>query len=229
MARARAVLFDFAGTLFRHRRDPAWTAGLIGALSRSRSVWDSKLRFDRFDLIPDSHAHLDEDVRNAWVRRDLDPTLHRAAYVGVLRAAGVDRPGMAELLYERLVDWRYWQPYPDTVPALVRLSAAGIPAAVVSNIGWDIRTVLQRYRASRFVSATVTSYEEGCLKPDPRLFLIGCQRLGVAPEDTLMIGDDEQTDGGAASLGIRLSLVKPLPPHQRPAALLEKLRTAGLL
>lgn len=40
-------------------------------------------------------------------------------------------------------------------------------------------------------------------KPESTLFSIGCERLGIAPEECLMIGDNPATDGlGAARAGI---------------------------
>lgn len=51
----------------------------------------------------------------------------------------------------------------------------------------------------------VTSYESDCFcKPNPKYFTTVCERLGVRPEECLMIGNDEGEDMYAASLaGIR--------------------------
>ncbi|WP_158626021.1 HAD-IIA family hydrolase [Arsenicitalea aurantiaca] len=66
-------------------------------------------------------------------------------------------------------------------------------------------------------------------KPEPLLFELGCARLGIAPSDGLMIGDNAETDGaGALRLGmgflqvrkglIRTALARPAPaPHQEAA------------
>ncbi len=46
----------------------------------------------------------------------------------------------------------------------------------------------------------VTSYEsEGFCKPNPKYFLSICERLGVSPEESLLIGNDEEEDMHAAS------------------------------
>ena len=49
----------------------------------------------------------------------------------------------AEALYDQLLDPESWQPYPDTRATLEHLK--DVPLAVVSNIGWDIRPVFERY------------------------------------------------------------------------------------
>jgi putative hydrolase of the HAD superfamily len=38
--------------------------------------------------------------------------------------------------------------------------------------------------------------------PAPRLFEAACDGLGVAPEATLMVGDNPLTDGGAVEVGL---------------------------
>lgn len=47
----------------------------------------------------------------------------------------------------------------------------------------------------------VTAYEEDCFtKPNPNYYLSICERLGVSPQDCLMVGNDELEDMYGASL-----------------------------
>ena len=43
-----------------------------------------------------------------------------------------------------------------------------------------------------------------------------------------MIGDSEEADGGAAALGAQVRIIDPLPPAQRPDALLGALASVDL-
>ena len=54
----------------------------------------------------------------------------------------------------------------------------------------------------------VSGYETsvGC-KPDPRYFKAMAERLGLAPEECLMVGNDVRDDGGALMAGMSLFLV----------------------
>ncbi len=45
-------------------------------------------------------------------------------------------------------------------------------------------------------------------KPNPRYYLEVCEKLGVAPKDCVMVGNDVEEDGCAASLGMEVLLVK---------------------
>lgn len=47
-------------------------------------------------------------------------------------------------------------------------------------------------------------------KPEPAMFQLGCQRLGIDPADGVMIGDNPLTDGvGAAAVGLAFWQVMP--------------------
>jgi putative hydrolase of the HAD superfamily len=121
-----------------------------------------------------------------------------------------------------------WQPYADAADVLKRLTAAGLACGVVSNIGWNIRVPLGAGGLLPYLGTVVCSYEEGVRKPDPALFAIACERLGVDPARTLMVGDSPHADSGGLPLGIRTVLVSPEPPDRRPAGLLPVLAAAGL-
>ncbi|WP_406317907.1 HAD-IA family hydrolase [Streptosporangium sp. NBC_01639] len=69
------------------------------------------------------------------------------------------------------------------------------------------------------VTAYLLSYEQGIQKPDSVLFQTACDRLDLAPDDVLMVGDNPAADGGAAALGCKVHLVDHLPVDRRPAAL----------
>ncbi len=207
------VLFDFSGTLFRLEPDPGWSEELIGLLTASTLV----------------AAHLPDELAEDWARRDLDPGLHRSVYLASLTGS---RLGLthaeAEAAYERMFEPASWQPYPDTVTALRRLRERDLPVAVVSNIPWDIRAVFRHHDVADLVDEFVLSYTEGVMKPDPKIFLVACQRIGITPADALMVGDSPEADGGAAAVGIRTTILDHLPSAQRPDALLSTLDEHGI-
>jgi HAD superfamily hydrolase (TIGR01493 family) len=213
------VLFDYSGTLFHLEPGPDWLAGeprrdeLLALLTASTR----------------SAVHLPPGFAEDWARRDLDPETHRAVYLAVFTDSDLRaEPAVAEALYERMLDPASWQPYPDTEPALRRLRAAGIPVAVVSNIAWDVREVFRRHGVDDLVDEYVLSYVEGVMKPDAKIFTVACQRIGVDPARVLMVGDSEEADGGAVTVGARFAHVEPLAVAERPDALLNVLTAQGL-
>lgn len=207
------VLFDFSGTLFRFEPGDGWPSTTADEATRERLVAVLTAPAMSTELIP-------PDLRDAWARRDLDSDLHRTVYLGMLGASGIAlTEEESEAVYVSLTDPEAWHPYPDTVSVLNGLRTAGIPVAVVSNIAWDIRNVFRRHGVEDLVDEFVLSYVEGVVKPDPKIFRIACQRLGVAPEEARMVGDSEEADGGAVTAGAEFVHVEPLPTSERPSTL----------
>jgi FMN phosphatase YigB (HAD superfamily) len=218
----RGVLFDFSGTLFRLEPD---LGGLVDRTGAPMGGEEQAEVMRRMTAPVGQPGGLPEELRDDWEHRDLDPVLHRDLYLAVLRGSGVGNP---EFLYDRMCAAESWYPYPDTVEALKTLARAGIPVAVISNIAWDIRPVFERAGVADLVDEFVLSYLEGAMKPDPLLFTVACARIGVSPDQALMIGDSKEADGGAARIGCSVAIVDPLPVDQRPATLLEVLSDNGL-
>ena len=61
------------------------------------------------------------------------------------------------------------------------------------------------------VDTYVLSFEQGCQKPDPRMFLAALDLLGVDAHRTLMVGDRASHDGGAAAVSIATFILPPAP------------------
>ena len=224
-----AVLFDFSGTLFRLTERDDWFADLHDAAG---APIDGALQAEmmrRMTAPTGIPAELDDESTDAWFRRDLDPELHRTAYLAILRASGLTVPGHAESLYARVADPESWQPYPDTGEVLTLLSELGVGVGIVSNIAFDLRTVFELHGWERLVDSWALSHEVGIIKPDAGIFRAALDTLGVAPERALMIGDSEEADGGARAIGCAFEHVLPLPTAQRPDGLLAALGPLALV
>jgi HAD superfamily hydrolase (TIGR01549 family) len=87
-----------------------------------------------------------------------------------------------------------------------------MPLAVVSNTGWDVRTVFAARDLLHLVHTFVLSYEVGAVKPSPQIFHDACRALHVQPQHALMVGDDPVADAGAVRAGLRTLLLPALPP-----------------
>ena len=207
------ALFDFSGTLFRFEPGPGWPS----------TTFDEPMR-ERLTTVLTSPTmsadHLPPDLADAWARRDLDPDVHRTVYLASMASTGFElTEEETELVYRSLTAPEAWHPYPDTAEVLRGLAEVGVPVAVVSNIAWDIRPVFRELGVEDLVSEFVLSYVEGVVKPDPKIFTIACQRIGVDPEHAVMVGDSPEADGGASAIGCRTVIVDPAPTATRPSAL----------
>jgi HAD superfamily hydrolase (TIGR01549 family) len=200
------VLFDMGDTLLGRGDGPAILRDEAKALGREvdlataqRVWWEIQVK-----------ARGAEELAKG---RDLSERAHRECWTALYSAADVVAEGLGRVLYEREVSAEAWRPFPDTRPVVEALHAAGIPMVVVSDTGWDIRPVLDRYGLLSYFAGLVLSYEYGVAKPAPQLFTAACELLGMEAADALMVGDNALTDGGAIESGVRVYL---LPPVQDP-------------
>jgi HAD superfamily hydrolase (TIGR01493 family) len=225
----KGVMFDFSGTLFRIESASLWLRAVVAnaGLAVSEGELDACAHeLEEFGAQPGGvpPRRVPPRLEGLWRERDLTAERHRAAFTALTREAGLPSADLAEALYDRSQVSEAWQPYPDAEETLRALRGRGIPVAVVSNIGWDMRPVFRDHGVDDLVDAYFLSYECGVEKPDPRIFQMACDKLGVVPGDALMVGDDRVADVGAAALGCQVHLVDPLPVDGRPSALAEVLQ-----
>lgn len=221
------MLFDFSGTLFRLEEDESWASDLTQANGEPFDYHHQAEIMRRMTAPVGLTVELDEASEFAWRHRDLDPALHRKAYLEILRVSGVPSREQALGLYHRLTDPAEWTPYPDTGDVLATLHVRGIKTAVVSNIAFDLRPAFAARGWDAYVDEYVLSYEVGAIKPNEAIFRFALDRLEVTGADAVMVGDSTVADGGAAALGCGFELVEPLPTAERPDALLSVLRRYG--
>jgi HAD superfamily hydrolase (TIGR01493 family) len=223
-----AVLFDFSGTLFRLEEEPSWFDGVHDADGVPVDGAGAAELMRRMTAPVGETVEFDDATRHAWRHRDLDPVLHRQAYLHVLAQSGVTDPQQAESVYGRVIDADSWTPYTDTEAALSTLAGRSIRVGVLSNIAFDIRPAFTARGLDRYVDEFVLSFEVGHVKPQPEIFRHAVAALGVEPERTLMVGDSAEADGAAQEIGCSFALVDPVPTSERPDALLAALSAFGI-
>lgn len=144
----------------------------------------------------------------------------RRECAGVLRdALGGDAPPLDELTPILVGSLRFTL-FPDVVPALDALAAAGVALGVVSNWDHALPEVLERLGIAGRFAVVATSAGVGAAKPDPAIFHHALAALGVPAGRALHCGDLPQADcAGAARAGVRAVLIDrdgTLPPGPCP-------------
>ena len=114
-----------------------------------------------------------------------------------------------EAVYEAFARPESFRLAPGTREALRILREGGLKVAVLSN--WDERLprLLRAFGLADHFEAVFLACELGVGKPAPEAFHLACEALGVAPQETLMVGNDPEDDyQGALFAGLRARLYR---------------------
>ena len=115
---------------------------------------------------------------------------------------------IAQRVYDEFGDPAHWCAYADVGPAFARLRQRGLGVGIISN--WDRRleNLLTGLGLGVLIDTVVSSAAVGLHKPDPRIFELACERLGVAPEEAAHVGDHHYADiVGASAVGMTPVLI----------------------
>ena len=202
MPRYDAVLFD-----------------LLTALIDSWSLWNAVAG--------------DADAGRRWRAAYLRNTYETGAYrpYETLVAEAASEVGLDRRLAGALAD-RYGElePWPDVVPILGGLAAAGLKLGIVTNCSRR----LGRIAAGRIdvaFACVVTAEDAGCYKPDPRAYSLALDQLGVAPGRCLFVAGSDYDLIGTAQVGIATywhDRVGMAAPRSLPAPLAHERGLAAL-
>ena len=205
MSDVRGVLFDFGNTLFSHPSLAETISAVCVRVGQPQSSeWAAGLAAQ-----VEAAAHTAEELLHP---RDLDPEVWWSRWHVLYALADDEIPGLGAAIYDAMHDPLQWRPYTAARSTLARIHAAGVPIAIVSNTGWDVRAAFVAHDLDQFVDTFVLSYEVGAVKPDARVFLAACDALGVGADMCLMVGDDPRADSGAVAAGLRVLLLPAMSP-----------------
>lgn len=94
-------------------------------------------------------------------------------------------------------------------PVLDDIKAHGLPMVLVSNFYGNVTAVLADFDLLRYFDDIIESAVVGVRKPDPRIFALGVEALGLNPSEVLVVGDSYKKDiVPAESLGCRVAWLK---------------------
>ena len=92
--------------------------------------------------------------------------------------------------------------YPDAVPALDRLAAAGYRLGLISNAPPSLRSKLHLFGLAHRFDPTVISAEVDGMKPDAVIYATALQRWGGSPAAALFIDDLQPNVAAARAAGM---------------------------
>jgi epoxide hydrolase-like predicted phosphatase len=191
----RAVLVDFGGVLYR-TPTPAWLPRLQKFLDR---LWRSDSRKNGILLMLRASPRESQHVMDIMTGRIAE----QAVWDELARAWRI-HPALLSKLRESAYSPRRLNV--ELLDFLGRLRPR-YRTAILTNAGTDFRQTFSRvFELETAVDQLIVSAEEGLAKPDPEIFRLSASRLGVLPEEAVMIDDLLENVRGAEQAGLRAIL-----------------------
>ena len=197
-----ALLFDFGGTLAFLDFDFMATEfsrpdRKLDPLKLEHAEYAGRAALDRHLLTEksrDTNAAY-EDFFRAWMEA-----------AGIPEKEFADISARFRVLHAEACMWRIVRA--GTHEALDRLKSAGLKLGIVSNADGRVADDARRFGLAKYFDVIIDSHVVGVEKPDPKIFQLALDALGVPPEEALYAGDIYSIDMlGAHSAGIAGKLI----------------------
>jgi epoxide hydrolase-like predicted phosphatase len=92
------------------------------------------------------------------------------------------------------------EPEPTMLGAVAAARAAGVRTGLISN-SWGLG-IYDRLDSTELFDVAVISGEVGLHKPQPEIYLLACERLGVEPTSAVFVDDLRENCAGAEAVGM---------------------------
>ena len=191
-----AVVFDLFGTLvfeFPRADWDEWLETSAAILEADVDAFRSGWQVTAVDRQTGRLGDIEENLRTVAARAGAWPTDAQ----------------LAEILAGRVAMYRKWfVPRPGAEEVLAALRADGYRLALISMCAPDAPAMWRASPLEGTVDVEVFSCDVGLRKPDPEIYLLATERLGVAPRACLYVGDGSYRElSGAAAVGMRSVLI----------------------
>jgi putative hydrolase of the HAD superfamily len=189
--RYRAVIFDLWQTLV---------------------PWPAEAAKDLYGRMADAVGAPREEFKEVWLsgrtQRETGPLADSIRWVcGEL---GIDGDIDAVLTLRRAWTREWLVPRAGALETLTELRRRGHRQGLITVCSQDVVEAWPETPFAGLLDETVFSCEVGVSKPDPRIYQIACERLGVEPVDCLFVGDGANDElAGAERVGMAAVQLRP--------------------
>ncbi|MFC2014740.1 HAD family hydrolase [Chloroflexota bacterium] len=193
----KAVVFDLFGTLINNIPSPINESMLVEMASILTVSGKESIR-----LWSDTY-----DQRSTGIFQNAEESIRY-----ICKELGVSPPSTQVELAVRLRNEfieRMITPRPDSLEVLSYLKSASYKSGLITDCSAETVICWEKLPIANLIDVSVFSCSVGLKKPDPRIYHLAVEQLGVYPGDCLYIGDGgSQELTGAAAVGMHSVLIR---------------------
>jgi putative hydrolase of the HAD superfamily len=188
MAQPDAVLLDLYDTLVWSDWW-GWQERLAGELGISHQAVGRAFDLTRPARSTGAYPDADADLASVVRAAGLEPEPDLIAHLRALEHEHIEGGGVT--LYD------------DSLPVVRELRARGVKTALVSNCSHNTRPLVERLGLDEEFDEVILSVEVQAMKPDPAIYRITLDRLGVEdPTRAVFVDDQTSYCDGASEVGL---------------------------
>lgn len=188
----KGIIFDYGGTLDTggdHWSEVIWSAWQQAGVAADKAefrevyVYAERELARTLHILPHHNFHDLLDIK-------MQIELQKLAENGHFPPAQVDDMAkkVADICYDSA------KASVDKAKPVLDALAKQYPLVLVSNFYGNVETVLKDFGIEGYFKKVIESAVVGVRKPDPKIFSLGVEALGLKPEEVLVIGDSYAKD-----------------------------------
>lgn len=190
METVKGIILDYGGTIdtnSRHWAEVLWEQYVAQGIPVEKSAFREAYVYGERTLAKEKHIYPEDNFRRVlYVKTALQ--FDYLISKGFLPVGSKGAEDVAERSYAYVL-----RVLEKTRPVLEKL-ATHYPLVLVSNFYGNIHTILEDFGLSTYFSDIVESSIVGLRKPDPAIYALGVERMGLPAQNILVIGDSFSKD-----------------------------------
>ena len=191
----KAVIFDLFGTLIENYPESEFqrTVSEVSSVVSADQDRFIKLWNEHFDNLMTGNQHVDKCIGMVCEKMGLvleNERLNKAYKI------------MTDRVRSKM------EPSNDTLTVLSYLAGRSYCIGLISNCSNEVPVLWRDFALAQTIERPIFSCSVGLMKPDPRIYLLAAEWLGVKSEECLFIDDNLEPLGGAAEVGMTPILIQ---------------------
>jgi putative hydrolase of the HAD superfamily len=200
----KGILIDFGGTI---------DSDGIHWFDAFKEAYDMVADISR-DLLWDAYVHTERTLGRNPIIKPTDTFCKTLQTKIALQTDYLQSKGITITAQDTILDTCYNKVVKHiSMVSKPALEGIKLPMVLVTNFYGNMHAVLKEFSIDHLFKEVIESAVVGVRKPDPEIFRLGVQALGLEPQETIMIGDSLEKDIiPAQSIGCHTIQITPSNP-----------------